>query len=200
LIAQSQICLERQIIAGNLEKEIALSPMNEELQQAKLTLMMDGGWDQRASGKAYDSASGRHVSIGGQTNKVCALVYYSKWCSKCEKGLLHTPNLCANPDKYDKSSRAMESLGAVETVLEIWNSCSKAYVSTIVTDEDSTRSKLSHSMADLGSAGRMAKEERRYKAKVKGMLGPKKDNHGMLPLAQPTLRLEKLTDPSCMYG
>jgi hypothetical protein len=194
MIAKSQIVLGRRIIAENLSKEIALSPMNEELQQAKLTLMMDGGWDQRASGKAYNSASGRHVSIGGRTNKVCALVYYSKRCSKCEKGLFHTPILCANPDKYDKSSRAMESLGAVETVLEIWKSSSKAYVATIVTDEDSTtRSKLSHSMADLVSAGRMAEEERRYKPKIAGRLGSKKDDHGMLPLAHPTI--EKLSDP-----
>jgi hypothetical protein len=78
LIATAQISLGKRIIEENLKKEIALSPMNKELQQAKLTLMMDGGWDQRASGKAYNSASGRHVSIGGRTNKVCALVYYSK--------------------------------------------------------------------------------------------------------------------------
>jgi hypothetical protein len=40
--------------------------------------MMDGGWDQRASGKAYNSSSGCVVSVGGYTKKVCELVYYSK--------------------------------------------------------------------------------------------------------------------------
>jgi hypothetical protein len=43
------------------------------------------------------------------------------------------------------------------------------------------------------SAGRMAEEDRRYKPKVAGRLGSKKDDHGMLPLAHPTI--EKLSDP-----
>jgi hypothetical protein len=51
--------------------------------------------------------------------------------------------------------KLLESIGAVETVLEIWTNCDNAYVSTIVTDEDSTtRSRLSHSMADLVNAGK----------------------------------------------
>jgi hypothetical protein len=84
---------------------------------------MDGGWDQRASGKACNSASGRHVSIGGRTSKVCAQVYYSKQCSKCEKRKPHPMDLCGNPDKFEKLSKAMEALGAVETVLDIWTNC-----------------------------------------------------------------------------
>jgi hypothetical protein len=119
LFGNFQIWLGKNIILENLKNEIALSPMNNELRKAKLTLMMDGSWDQRASGKAYNSASGRHVSVGARTNKVVALVYYSKRCSKCEKGKLHPVNACSNPDKYAKSSKAMESIGAVETVLEI---------------------------------------------------------------------------------
>jgi hypothetical protein len=74
--------------------------MNDKLKKAKLTLMMD----QRASGKAYNSASGRHASVRARTNKVVALVYYSKRCSKCEKGKPHPVNACANPGKYAKSS------------------------------------------------------------------------------------------------
>jgi hypothetical protein len=52
LLGKFQIWLGKNIIAENLKNEIALSPMNDELKKAKLTLMMDGGWDQRASGKA----------------------------------------------------------------------------------------------------------------------------------------------------
>jgi hypothetical protein len=37
---------------GNLENKIAVSHWNYELNKAKLTFMMDGGWDQRASRKA----------------------------------------------------------------------------------------------------------------------------------------------------
>jgi hypothetical protein len=58
LIGKFQIWLGKNIIAENLKNEITLSPMKDELKKAKLTLMMDGGWDQRASGKAYNSASG----------------------------------------------------------------------------------------------------------------------------------------------
>jgi hypothetical protein len=55
------------------------------------------------------------------------------------------PELCANPESHDKSLKAMESIGAVETVLKIWNDRNDAYVAQVVTDEDSTtRSKLSH--------------------------------------------------------
>jgi hypothetical protein len=72
-----EIGLGKTIISANLQKEISLSPMDLELNKAKVTLMMDGRWDQRASGKAYNSASGLVVSVGPRTNKVCGLVYYS---------------------------------------------------------------------------------------------------------------------------
>jgi hypothetical protein len=48
----------------NLENEIAESPWDTVLEKGKLTFMMDGGWDQRASGKAYNSSTGREVSVG----------------------------------------------------------------------------------------------------------------------------------------
>jgi hypothetical protein len=85
LLGKFQIWLGKTIIAENLKNKIVLSPMNDKLKKAKLTLMMDGGWDQRASGKAYNSASRRHVSAEARTNKVVALVYYSKRCSKSVK-------------------------------------------------------------------------------------------------------------------
>jgi hypothetical protein len=43
LIGKFQIWLGKNIIAENLKNGIALSPMNDELKKAKLTLMMDGG-------------------------------------------------------------------------------------------------------------------------------------------------------------
>jgi hypothetical protein len=110
------------------------------LNRAQVTLMMDGGWDQRASGKAYNRPV---VSVGAQTNKVCYLVYYSKRCNKCEKGWVHSCDLCTNPEKYDRSSKAMDSLGSIKTILSIWKKYPKAYVKCILTNEDTTtRSKL----------------------------------------------------------
>ena len=78
MIGKAEILLGKEIIRRNLENEIALSPIDPVLNKAKVTLLMDGGWDQRASGKAYNSSSGRVVSVGGRTKKVCHLVYYSK--------------------------------------------------------------------------------------------------------------------------
>jgi hypothetical protein len=102
--------------------------------------------------------------------------------------------LCSNPEKYSKSSKAMESMGSVEIVLSIWKNYPNAYVSAIVTDEDSTtRSKLSHSMAELVQAGRMSEAERRYEPKIAGNLGAKKSDHGELPLDHPPI--QKLSDP-----
>jgi hypothetical protein len=133
-----QIRLGHKIISKNLEEEIALSKIDPILNQAKITLLMDGGWDQRASGKAYNSSlSGRHVSVGGETKRVVNLIYFSKCCGKCEKGKVHLVNICANPEKYAKSLKAMlETIGMVRTVLDMWNNNLTCYVSTIITEED----------------------------------------------------------------
>jgi hypothetical protein len=77
-IGKAQIALGKKIIKENLQEEISLSPMDLELNKAKVTLLMDGGWDQWASGRAFNSSSGRVLSVGLLTNKVCGLVYYSK--------------------------------------------------------------------------------------------------------------------------
>ena len=155
---------------------------------------MDGGWDQRASGSAYNSDSGRHVSVGARTRKVVNLLYFSKRCCKCEKKQPHADELCANLKKYDKSSKAMEPIGSVDAVLKIWNEVPSAYVAAIVMDEDSTtRSKLSHSMKELVANKRMTEAKRRYKPDKPGNLGKKKGDHGILPLDHPAI--EKLSDP-----
>jgi hypothetical protein len=42
-IGKAQIALGKEIIKGNLQEDISLSPMDLELNKAKVTLMMDGG-------------------------------------------------------------------------------------------------------------------------------------------------------------
>jgi hypothetical protein len=80
----------------------------------------------------------------------------------------------------------MES--SVKTILDVWKNCSNAYVAAIVTDEDSTtRSKLSHSMAERVAAGTMMEAKRRYKPKTPGRLGSKKNDKGELPLDHPAI-------------
>jgi hypothetical protein len=107
-------------------------------------------------------------------------------CTRCEKKLDHSLDICANSEKYDQSSRAMELMGSVQTVMDIWNNCPDAYVAAIVTDEDATtRSKLSHSMSELVAAGRMTEAERRYLPEKVGNLGGKRPDSGVLPLEHP---------------
>jgi hypothetical protein len=64
-IAKAIILLGERIMKQNLENEIAVSLSNTVLDKAKLALMMDGGWDQCVSSKAYNSSSGGVVSVGG---------------------------------------------------------------------------------------------------------------------------------------
>ena len=78
IIGKAEIVLGKEILKDNLQKEIAISPKDTKLNKSKVTLCCDGGWDQRALGKAYNSASGCFVGVGGRANKVCTLVYYSK--------------------------------------------------------------------------------------------------------------------------
>jgi hypothetical protein len=74
----------------------------------------------------------------------------------------------------------------METVLSRWNNCSNGYIATIVTNEDlTTWAKLSHSMAEQVVLGRMTKAKCRYKPKVEGNLGSKKDDHGVLHIDHP---------------
>ena len=46
----------------------------------------------------------------------------------------HSTDLCANPEKYDQSSKAMESIGAVKIGKNIWTEYTNADVAASVTD------------------------------------------------------------------
>ena len=77
MIGRAQILLGKTNIKANLQNEIAVCPIDPVLNKVKITLMMDGGWEQCAPGKAYSSSSGHVLSVGGRTKKVCFLVYYT---------------------------------------------------------------------------------------------------------------------------
>jgi hypothetical protein len=71
-IGRAQILFRARILKENLYNKIAVSPMDTTLNKAKLTLMMDGGWDHHASGKVYNYSPSHLVSVGGRTKEVCA--------------------------------------------------------------------------------------------------------------------------------
>ena len=75
LIGKREILLGETIIEKNLQNEIAVSEWDTILNKAKVTVCLDAGWDQRASGKAYNSASGRVVGVGGETKKLVTVLF-----------------------------------------------------------------------------------------------------------------------------
>jgi hypothetical protein len=56
---------------------------------------------------------------------------YNIFNRQCKKRNEHPNDLCANPEKCAKSSKAMESIGAVETVLSIWKNVPNTYCCAI---------------------------------------------------------------------
>ena len=84
-IARIQTELGETIIDENVEKEKALSEKNLEGQYL-FCVSIDAGWNNRGSGKSYDSDSGHHITVGNRSGLVVALYHMSRRCSKCEVG------------------------------------------------------------------------------------------------------------------
>jgi hypothetical protein len=80
-------------------------------------------------------------------------------CTRCERKVENSLKTCANPETFHKLSRAMESMGSILAVMDIWENCPNTYVAAIVTDE--------------------------YAPEKEGNLEAKKPNHGELPLDHP---------------
>jgi hypothetical protein len=80
MIGKAQIGLGKTIISVNLQKEIALSPMDLELNKAKVTLMMGGGWDHNAHQERPTIAhqDGWCPSVLAQTKYVVYSVLFQK--------------------------------------------------------------------------------------------------------------------------
>jgi hypothetical protein len=51
LIGKAHLRLGKKIIDQNLQDKVKVSPMEPMLNCVKVTLIMDGGWDQHASGR-----------------------------------------------------------------------------------------------------------------------------------------------------
>ena len=51
--------------------------------KVKLTVTYDMGWQNRSSGRRYDSSSGHAFIFGGIKKGIVGMVLYSKACRKC---------------------------------------------------------------------------------------------------------------------
>ena len=132
----------------------------ENIQQPKLTASYDMGWQQKSSGRKYDSNSGHGLLIGSNTKKVIGFRVKSKTCRVCstaKRENLHIPDhFCTK--NHMRSSKAMEVDALLDLVIELWEK--GVSLSTIVCDDDTTiRSNLKHSLAEKVRKKLMRKED-----------------------------------------
>ncbi|XP_077991796.1 uncharacterized protein LOC144446003 [Glandiceps talaboti] len=123
-----------------IEEESATAKSDERIRRAEdgVSASVDGGWQTRGSGRAYNSLSGHCTMIGSKTGKVIAYDVRSKKCKKCEvakkRNIEAKPHDCRR--NWSGSAKAMES----DMVVEMVKACAKMSVPlhTIVGDEDAT--------------------------------------------------------------
>ena len=83
-IGIAQIQLANTVINENIEKEKALSAMDD-MERHLFCVSIDTGWNNRGSGKSYNSDSCHHITVGNRSGLVVALHYMSKRCGICER-------------------------------------------------------------------------------------------------------------------
>jgi hypothetical protein len=71
-VAKLQILLGETIIDKNIEKEKALSEQDD-LGRYLFCVSIDAGWNNRCSGKSYDSDFSHHTTVGNRSGLVVAL-------------------------------------------------------------------------------------------------------------------------------
>jgi hypothetical protein len=107
----------------------------------KLEASYDMAWQQKGSGRQYNSQSGHGTLMGRYSRKVIGLVIKSKLCKQCIAIAKRDPN---NPPAYhvcwknhDGSSGSMESKGCVELVVEAFDK-NKVVIARLCCDDDSS--------------------------------------------------------------
>ena len=87
-----------------------------------------------------DSDSGVSDFFGMQTKKVIAIHPMSRVCIKCKRnksGNCNNTLFCSR--NYQGTAKGMEAHGALQNVMDIWNTTNKkAYIAEWVADEDSS--------------------------------------------------------------
>ena len=121
-----------------------------------ITAGMDGAWQRRGSGHAYNSLTGYNYMLGGMTSLICGLQVFSKKCRVCAVARKNnTPpkeHRCPLNFDEDKSAKSTEGHGAVRHCVEIFKRTAdkaQAWVHTLVTDDDaSTRANVKWNLKD----------------------------------------------------
>jgi hypothetical protein len=119
----------------------------DEVDNVRISLSFDMGWQKKGTGHTYDSHSGHAYYIGVRGRKVVRQIVYSKKCSICDVAVAMGEEPQDHEDcprNYQTgSSKAMEATAALDLVLELHKL--GIGVEFIVSDDDSTmRAHLQH--------------------------------------------------------
>jgi hypothetical protein len=182
-----------------INKEVRLLPAR----LPRVTVSFDMGWQQRASGHKYNSASGHALLVGALTRKPIAFILKLKRCNFCvvwkkknkditEEAFIPFHNCSKN---HKGSSKAMEPQACLEMVVDLYDNFSVVVERIVLDDDSSTRTKLKWSNEDWKKNNNMTEEPMvpKTKGKNKGDLQRRKD-YGRLPghIPEPTW----LADPN----
>ena len=211
-IGIAQIRLANTVINENIEKEKALSAMDD-MERHLFCVSIDARWNNRGSGKSYNSDSCHHITVGNRSGLVVALHYMSKRCGTCERKTKksdksidevedeeqdneqdhHNANMC--PRNYLGSSKGMECTGALKSCLHLHAHHNVVYETIVMDDDSSTENILKWNM------------KKAFDAKIIDEIpttacGGKKVDKGQLPFTHPPIvRLADINHRNrCMAG
>jgi hypothetical protein len=119
----------------------------------------DMGWQQRSSGKQYNSPSGHAFFVGGYTRKPIALQVKSRICNTCSfwkrrhppsedfpEGLPVAPHACTI--NHEGSSSSMEPKAALDMMIDLFDRRHVSIARICIDDDASTPALLKWSNAD----------------------------------------------------
>ena len=111
----------------------------------RIKVCFDMGWQQRGSGKSYNSQSGHALYIGGRTKKPVSLCIKSKFCNTCaqlrgQHGPVKDHDCMRN---WFGSSGAMEAASALDMLVELYRQFNTVLEFIVADDDSSTRAMLS---------------------------------------------------------
>jgi hypothetical protein len=198
-IGKAEIMLGEEIIEANLEEEKSLSE-KDKFGRSKLSVAIDAGWNNRGSGRSYNSDSGHHLMVGNRSKKVIAVHYMSKRCVKCEteekngqSTKQHEESVCSR--NYRGSSKGMECHGLLKSTLDLFLEKNCVLEIVVMDDDSSSENILQWDYVEAMKTGQLT-------SIPKTKSGAKKANTGQLPLTHP--QWQKLADHNhrlrCLAG
>lgn len=110
---------------------------SSESEEVAITISYDFGWDQRGTGFAYNSHSGRGAIFGKETKKCLGFEVMSSYCAMCSQGKRPDNHVCAK--NYHGSAKGMEPVAAVKLCVANENLRNAGVrVGTLIGDRDSS--------------------------------------------------------------